>query len=79
MTYQLEISINLNKVTNLTEKKILLINKAEELGLLDYYILYEFSGKNRQISRNHSVLTLFFPENDEVLNEYIRFVKKRKI
>ena len=30
MTYQLELSVNLNKVTNLSEIKSLLINKAEE-------------------------------------------------
>ena len=51
MAYQIEISVNLNKITNLSEIKQLLLNKADDCKLEDYYIIYEHMGKNRQIYR----------------------------
>jgi hypothetical protein len=78
MVYQIELSINLNKVTNLTEIKNILIKKAEECKLENYYTMYEHEGKNRQIFRNHCILTCFFLENDELLSEFIRYSKKFK-
>ena len=78
MVYQIELSINLNKITNLTEIKNILIKKAKECKLENYYTMYEHEGKNRQIFRNHCILTCFFLENDELLSEFIRYSKKFK-
>ena len=78
MTYQIELSINLNKVTNLSEIKSLLVTKAEECKVENYYTLYEYFGKNRHSYRNHCVLTLSFIENDELLAEFINYAKKIK-
>ena len=78
MVYQIELSINLNKVTNLTEIKNILIKKANECKLENYYTMYEHEGKNRQIIRNHCILTCFFIENDELLSEFIRYSKNFK-
>ena len=78
MVYQLELSINLNKVTNLTEIKNILLKKADECKLEDYYIMYEHIGRNRQIYRNHCVMVFLFTENDELLSDFIRYVKKIK-
>ena len=78
MTYQMEISVNLNKVTNLSEIKSLLINKAEECKVEDYYTMFEHFGKNRHIYRNHCILTFLFTENDELLAEFINYSKKIK-
>jgi len=78
MTYQLELSVNLNKVTNLSEIKSLLINKAEECKVEDYYTMFEYFGKNRHIYRNHCILTFLFTENDELLAEFINYSKKIK-
>ena len=78
MPYQIEIGINLNKLTNLSEIKNLLLNKADECKMDDYYIMYEHIGKNRQIYRNHCIIVFLFDEHDELLAEFIRFVKKIK-
>ncbi len=78
MVYQIEVSVNLNKVTNLTEIKNMLLNKAEECKLEDFYTMYEHIGKNRQIYRNHCVLVFLFIENDELLADFIRHTKNIK-
>ena len=59
MAYQIEISVNLNKVTNLSEIKNLLLKKADDCKLEDYYTMYEHMGKNRQIYRNHCVFVFY--------------------
>ncbi len=78
MTYQIELSVNLNKVTNLSEIKSLLINKAEECKVEDYYTMFEYFGKNRHIYRNHCILTFSFEDHMELVSEFIRFSKKMK-
>lgn len=78
MVYQIEISINLNKIKNLTEIKNTILEKAFNCRLEDYFINYEHIGKNRQIFRNHAVLTLSFEEHDELLAEFIKFIKTMK-
>tara|TARA_Y100001935_G_C16920172_1_gene320429 strand:- start:5 stop:415 length:411 start_codon:yes stop_codon:yes gene_type:complete len=78
MAYQIEISVNLNKITNLSEIKNLLIEKANDCKVEDYYTMYEHMGKNRQIYRNHCVLVFMFLEHDELLAEFIRYAKKFK-
>ena len=78
MVYQIEVAINLKKVTNLTEIKNILLEKAYECKLEDYYTMYEHIGKNRQIYRNHCVIVFFFTENDELLSDFIRYTKNIK-
>ena len=78
MAYQLEISVNLNKITNLSEIKNLLIKKANDCKVEDYYTMYEHMGKNRKIYRNHCVIVFMFQEHDELLAEFIRYAKKIK-
>mgnify|MGYP001226334673 FL=1 len=78
MVYQIEVSVNLNKVTNLTEIKNMILSKADECKLEDFYTIFEHIGKNRQIYRNHCVLVFLFTENDELLADFIRYVKNIK-
>ena len=78
MVYQIEISINLSKVKNLTEIRNILLQKAYDCKLNNYYIVYEHIGKNRKIYRNHCVLTLLFEEHDELLAEFIKYSKTIK-
>ena len=78
MAYQIEISVNLSKITNLSEIKQLLLNKANDCKLEDYYTIYEHIGKNRQVYRNHCVITFLFLEHDELLADFIRYAKKIK-
>ena len=78
MTYQIEIGIDLNKITNLSEIKKLLVTKATQCKMEDYYLIYEHIGKNRKIYRNHCVISFLFTEHDELLADFIRYVKKFK-
>ena len=78
MSYQLELSINLNKVTNLSELKNIIIEKGYQCKLEDHYTMYEYVGKNRQTFRNHCIITFLFMEHDELLAEFIRYIKKIK-
>ncbi len=78
MVYQIDVAVNLNKISNLSEVKKKIIEKAHECKLEKYFDQFEHVGRNRQIFRNHCVLTLFFIENDELLSDFIRFIKKIK-
>tara|TARA_B100000035_G_C20672586_1_gene410277 strand:+ start:115 stop:525 length:411 start_codon:yes stop_codon:yes gene_type:complete len=78
MVYQIDVAINLNKVTNLSEIKTKLLEKAYNCKLEKYFSQFEHVGRNRQIFRNHCVITFFFVENDELLSDFIRFTKKIK-
>lgn len=78
MAYQIEISINLNKISNLSEIKSLLLKKANDCKLENYYTMYEHVGKNRQIYKNNCIITFLFQEHDELLAEFIRYAKKIK-
>tara|TARA_X000000368_G_scaffold414184_1_gene403584 strand:- start:1936 stop:2346 length:411 start_codon:yes stop_codon:yes gene_type:complete len=78
MVYQIDVAINLNKVSNLSEIKTKLLEKAYDCKLEKYFSQFEHIGRNRHIFRNHCVLTFFFIENDELLSDFIRFTKKIK-
>ena len=78
MGYLLELSINLKKNPNLSEIKTKLFKKAEECKVENYYTMFEFMGQNRQIYRNHCIITFNFTEHDELLTAFIRFSKKLK-
>lgn len=78
MGYLLELSINLKKGANLSEIKKKLFEKAEECKVENYYTMFEFMGHNRQIYRNHCIITFHFSEHDELLASFIKFSKKYK-
>lgn len=78
MGYLLELSINLKKHPNLSEIKTILFKKAEECKVENYYTMFEYMGKNRQIYRNHCIITFNFIEHDELLASFIKFSKKIK-
>ena len=60
MGYLIELSVNLNKASNITEIKYNIVDKAKECRMENYHELYEFMGKNRNSYRHHFVLTLNF-------------------
>jgi hypothetical protein len=78
MVYQIEVAINLKKVTNLTEIKNKLLEKSYDCKLEDYYTMFEHIGKNRKVYRNHCVMIFSFTENDELLADFIRYTKNIK-
>jgi len=80
MGYLLELAVNLNNATNLTEIKSNLYNKAEKCNVEMCYSTYEFMGKNRHIHRNHCIITFKFAENEELVAEFIKYAKSfRKV
>ena len=54
------------------------MEKAYDCKLEKYFLQFEHIGRNRKIFRNHCILTFFFIENDELLSDFIRFIKKIK-
>jgi hypothetical protein len=78
MSYQIEISVNLKKCKNLSEISNKIIEKAEQCQLMNYYKNYEHIGENRKVYRNHCIITLKFMEHDELLAEFIKYIKNMK-
>jgi len=78
MGYLLELSMNLNKTSNISEIKYKIITKAEECHVISYHDLYEFMGKNRNIHRNHYVLSFTFEEHVELVIHFIQYIKSLK-
>ena len=78
MGFQIELSLDIKKTGNITEYKQLLVKEALKNGCEIYFFNYEFMGKNRRIYRNHYILTFIFKENEELVANFIRFVKKYK-
>jgi hypothetical protein len=78
MVYQIELSLDIKKTGNVTEYKQLFVNEALKNGCEIYFFNYEFMGQNRRVYRNHYILTFVFKENEELIANFIRFVKKYK-
>ena len=78
MTYILEISINIKKNSNISEIVTNVISIANEHRMKKFYKEFEFVGKNRQIYRNHCILTIEFEEHDELLSLFIKKIKTIK-
>jgi len=77
MGYLIELSVHLDKMVNLTQIKNCLFKKARECKVENYYSNYEFMGKDRHIERNHCILTFKFEDNEELVAEFITFIKKK--
>jgi len=78
MTYILEISINIKKNPNISDIINNIINIANDHKMKKIYKEFEFIGKNRQIYRNHCILTMEFEEHDEILSLFIKKIKTIK-
>jgi len=76
MGYLIELSFNINKVTNFIQIKEKILKIAEEHRKTFSYNNHEIMGKNRTIFRNHYVMTFLF-EDDEI--EVAKFIKKIKL
>ena len=76
MSFVFELSFNIKKNKNVTD----FINNIEKLAWYymceSFNINYEFMGKNRQIMRNHCILTILFP--DDQCNNIYKFIKQIK-
>ena len=75
MGYLIELSVNVNKISNISGIKKALFDKADECNVERYYSFYEFMGKNRKMYRNHCVLSFTFEEYEELIIHFINYVK----
>lgn len=78
MSYLVEISANMKKNSDISKTKEKVIDLAREHRMKNYYEEYEFVGRNRQIFRNHVIISLIFEEHDELLALFIKKVKTIK-
>jgi len=71
MVFIIKVSLDTKKIRNTPYLKDLLIKKALKNKCEIYFFNYEFMGKNSY----HFILTFVFEENEELVANFIRFVK----
>ena len=76
MGFLIELSFNINKVSNFIQTKEMILKIAEKYNKTFSYNNHEIMGKNRTIFRNHYVMTYLFEDNE---NEIAKFIKKIKL
>ena len=75
MVYLVELSVNLNNFINLSNIQQLLVEKAENCGMETYYKTFEFMGNNRNIYRNHCIISFTFADDKKSIVSFIKYVK----
>tara|TARA_B110000908_G_C10151218_1_gene401430 strand:+ start:119 stop:526 length:408 start_codon:yes stop_codon:yes gene_type:complete len=75
MGYLIELSFNINKVSNFIQTKDIILKMAEKYNKTFSYNNHEIMGKNRTIFRNHYVMTYLFEDE----NEIAKFIKQIKL
>lgn len=76
MGFLLELSLDTKKNGNISQLKNILVEEALKNKCEIYFFNYEFMGKNRKIYRHHFILTFIFEENEELVANFIRYIKK---
>lgn len=76
MGFLIELSFNINKVSNFIKTKQMILKIAEKYNKTFSYNNHEIMGKNRTIFRNHYVMTFLFEDNE---NDIAKFVKQIKL
>tara|TARA_Y100000389_G_C17328006_1_gene446552 strand:+ start:369 stop:779 length:411 start_codon:yes stop_codon:yes gene_type:complete len=78
MGYLIELSFNINKVTNFIQTKEIILKLAEKYNKIFSYNNHEIMGKNRTIFRNHYVMTYLFEDNEIEVAKFIKQIKLMK-
>ena len=76
MGFLIELSFNINKVSNFIQTKEMILKIAEKYNKTFSYNNHEIMGKNRTIFRNHYIMTYLFEDNE---NEIAKFIKQIKL
>ena len=76
MGFLLELSLDTKKIGNISQLKNILVTEALNNKCEIYFFNYEFMGKNRSPFRRHFILTFIFEENEELVANFVRFIKK---
>lgn len=79
MGFFIEISFDVIKSNNFIDLKKNIIELADKSKKEFFYVNHEIMGKNRRIYRNHYVMSFLFGDNEELVADFIRDVKKLKI
>ena len=79
MGFFIEISFDVIKSNNFIDLKKNIIELADKSKKEFYYVNHEIMGKNRRIYRNHYVMSFLFGDNEELVADFIRNIKKLKI
>jgi hypothetical protein len=78
MGFMIELSLDTKKIGNITYFKNILIEEALKNKCEIYFFNYEFMGRNRKLFKHHFILTFIFEENEELVANFVRYVKKHK-
>jgi hypothetical protein len=77
MGYNIEVSFNILKHSSVTELQEMVKNLAEECGCDSFYDDYEYE-KKAQFKRNHSIMSINFPNTDMFyLLNFLKFIRKK--
>ena len=76
MGYQIDVAFDMRIVGSMTNLYDMFVKKAEKNNCEMYYMNYEFDGIGRNIVRNHSVMSFFFPPEEEYIINFVRFVRE---
>ena len=76
MGYQIDIAFDMGNVGSMTEVYHLFTKKAEKNNCEMYYINYEINGVRRRVLKNQSVMTFFFPPEEQNIINFIRFARE---
>ena len=79
MGFFIEISFDVIKSNNFIDLKKNIIELADKSKKEFFYVNHEIMGKNRRIYRNHYVMSFLFGDNEELVADFIRDIKKMKI
>lgn len=79
MGFFIEISFDIIKSNNFIDLKKNIIELADKNKKEFFYVNHEIMGKNRRIYRNHYVMSFLFGDNEELLADFVRNIKKLKI
>ena len=75
MGYLIELSFNINKVSNFIQTKEIILKIAKKYNKTFSYNNHEIMGKNRTIFRNHYVMTYLFDDESDI----VKFIKQIKL
>ena len=79
MGFFIEISFDIIKSNNFIDLKKNIIELSEVCKKEFFYVNHEIMGTNRRIYRNHYVMSFLFGDNEELVADFIRNIKKLKI
>jgi len=77
MGYNIEISFNLLKNSNVCNLQEMVKNKAYEYGCISCYEDYEYNSSSKMI-RNHCIITCNFDITNMNLSKFINLIKNKK-